>query len=611
VMNTAMPWIRTKQNILSEVYSPVRIGSGRVDLQKAVQNNVLIYNADDPGLVSVSFGVPQMLLDTVAVKNIRVANKGSEPVTYTLTYVSHTDMPGVEFILPEERQIQIAGNHYTNFPLLMEVNGMNIQHIRDETMSSTQETFSRHWMGEEMGHLLLWPEKGRFDANLTDELIQNVSSSAQGIVHFEYDPVSHVLRYELSIDQVDEVSVTSVHLRRGQPGDQGVVAHTLYTSANSQDSLDKLFVGSLVLAAEDERLLLNGGFYVNVNTSKNIDGELRGQLESVVPILNLPIYAAPRAASKMWATDYKLVAGQAATKNFELELAGISLVGENPPIDIVSLVTALELQYSSGNTLPIELDPNLADPAKIFTEFDHADLKYVGIASDFSLSGNGDPSIQDTTLYFGIVTHAERVVPNEVEFSIYIDIDQDGLYEYRLYNSDEANYLARTSISDAFVTVVEDLLSRGKGNEGIKIRQKPLNIFGPDRMETAIYHTDIMILPVEADIIGLDDNNTIFNYYIQTESGDEENSIIDRTPVLRYDAANPGLGFYRGIEGTPLHQDLPESKVAVSFDRLNYTMNRSQGLLLLHHHNLSGQRDQVLNIEHEWPFKTYMPFIMK
>jgi len=202
-------------------------------------------------------------------------------------------------------------------------------------------------------------------------------------------------------------------------------------------------------------------------------------------------------------------------------------------------------------------------------------------------------------------------VPNEVEFSIYTDIDQDGIYEYRLFNSDEANYKNRTRISDAFVTALEQLTESGEGKIGSKSRQKTLNIFGPERMDTAIYHTDMMILPVSASGIGLDDSNTDFNYYIETESGDEENSIIDRTPVLRYDAARPGLSFYRGLERTPLHQDLPENKIFASFNRLNYSVNRSRGLLLLHHHNLSGERDQVLSIEYEWPFNIYMPLITK
>jgi len=377
VMNTAMPWVRTEQSILSQTHSPTRVGSGRINLEKAIQNKVLVYNADDPGLVSVSFGTPQVLQGTTAIKNIRVANKGSEPITYTLTYVSHTDMPGVKFILPDDPLIRVAGNSYTNFPVTMHVDGAKVQRVRDETMAEKQEGISRHWIGEETGHLLFWPDKGRFEASLTDELIQNVSSTAQGVARFEYDPVSHVLRYELIIEQADEIDVTSIQLRRGLPGVQGVAAQTLYTSASSQASLDAPFVGSFSLAEEDERLLLNGGFYVNVNSATNIDGELRGQLESVVPVLNVPIYAAPRVASKMRSSEYKLTPNLAEEESYEIGLEGVSLVGDNPPLDVVSMVTALELQHSSNNTFPLELDPDLADPEKLLTEFDHADLKYV------------------------------------------------------------------------------------------------------------------------------------------------------------------------------------------------------------------------------------------
>jgi len=621
VMNSAMPWIRTENNISSQTYSPTRTGSGRIDLTKAIQNNILVYNADDPGLVSVSFAAPQVLLDTTAIKNVRLANKSDESATYILTYISHTDTPGVEFILPTERTLQIPENGYFNFPLMMEVKSDELKHIQDETMNTMQEGIARHWISEEAGYLLFWPENSRFQTTLTDELVDNVSSEASGQATFEYDPLTKVLNFTLNIDQADEIGVTSVQLRRGLPGTQGVTAHTLYSSISSQVSLDESYSGSVVLDPNDERLLLNGGFYVNVSSFNNIEGELRGQLESVVPVLNLPVYAAPRAASKMTATPYELAPGQTDEAEYELVLEGIDLVGDNPPEDVVSLATAMELQYQSSNTLPIELNEDLVDPDKLFTEFDHADLKYVGVASNFGASNEENRSVQNTTLYFGIVAYAEHTIPNEVKFSIYFDTDYDGVYEYRLYNTDEANYKNRYNVSDTFITALETLPKPAPGQLEVKSRQKKVNIFGPERMDTAIYHTDMMVLPISASELGLDDNNSGFNYYVESESGDEEKSIIDRTPVLYYDAGRPGLTFYQGIEGTPLYQDLNGESITLKFDRMNYADNRSEGLLLLHHHNLSGERDQVIPIEYEHPHeviiigssrpsRTYLPLVV-
>lgn len=66
------------------------------------------------------------------------------------------------------------------------------------------------------------------------------------------------------------------------------------------------------------------------------------------------------------------------------------------------------------------------------------------------------------------------------------------------------------------------------------------------------------------------------------------------SPSLTYDPAKPGVAFSGGISGTPAFFDVPGSAIAVSYRRNNMLANASQGVLLLHHHNLAGAHAEAI-----------------
>jgi hypothetical protein len=83
-------------------YAPNRVGSGRIDAEAAVSNDVLAYNADDKGTVSVSFGPVAVPVDTTnfaATKTIKVTNTGTTEATYDVAYNPITSIPGVDYTL--------------------------------------------------------------------------------------------------------------------------------------------------------------------------------------------------------------------------------------------------------------------------------------------------------------------------------------------------------------------------------------------------------------------------------------------------------------------------------------------------------------------------------
>lgn len=66
-------------------YGIGRAGAGRLDIDGARQADVLVYNASHPGEVSLSFGAPEILDESNALKNVRLVNKSAVTRTYYAT----------------------------------------------------------------------------------------------------------------------------------------------------------------------------------------------------------------------------------------------------------------------------------------------------------------------------------------------------------------------------------------------------------------------------------------------------------------------------------------------------------------------------------------------
>src|SRR6185369_5580053 len=109
-----------------------------------------------------------------------------------------------------------------------------------------------------------------------------------------------------------------------------------------------------------------------------------------------------------------------------------------------------------------------------------------------------------------------------------------------------------------------------------------LNNFAPSGLETVVYNTNVMVIPVTASALGLTTANAKFNYRVTTTSRGFGGT-IDTAPTRTYDAANPGFDVTGGVTGLPLYADLNGGSIPVNYNKANVTANGSQGLLLLHH----------------------------
>lgn len=444
-------------------YSPARIGAGRANLVKSAVSPLIAYVNDNSGLVSVSFGAPEVSAPLTVYKDVRVVNKGTTPATYSLYYQGVVNMPGVTYSVSPS-VIKLGPGGYGTVRVTMTANPDLMEKTMDPAVDPNFGGAPRQWMSEASGYLMIEP---------------------------------------------------------------GVRANLPY----------KLFL-PLVL--------------------RNYTGAVIPLQANTPTTLRLPVYAAPRAVGSTYAIQ-KSLAFTTTTATTSIGLAGTAV----PTFTGYPLVTAFELQ---------EISPNDPETEEIM---DAGDLKYIGVANDYWATG----VVTRTNIYFGIASWGEHSSPTpyDTEYDIYIDTTLDGNADYALYNTFYPN---GNSPSDIFLSRLYNL------NTGAAAYVNYINGFSGS-VDTGIFNSSLMILPVPASALGLTAASPNFTYWIKAYNREllEQSVTSDVSGVHQYTAAKPGLDFSGGYPGMPVWEDLPGKSIPVRFDAAAYKANNSLGVLLLHHHN--------------------------
>lgn len=99
IMNTAGQDLFTGGNHSGDRYAPQRVGTGRIQVDNALDNDVLAYVTDDGGAVSASFGPQAVTEETTLHKTIKVQNTGLSTRSYDVSFDERSSVPGVEYSL--------------------------------------------------------------------------------------------------------------------------------------------------------------------------------------------------------------------------------------------------------------------------------------------------------------------------------------------------------------------------------------------------------------------------------------------------------------------------------------------------------------------------------
>jgi uncharacterized repeat protein (TIGR01451 family) len=114
-----------------------RIGAGRVDPSKSAVGSVIAMNAEEPGLVSVTFE-PEVVGTVTQTKKIRVVNKGTTAQTFDLAFDNVVDSPGVSFSLPGGSSVTVPAGETVELDVQMSANSALMDHTRDASLFPTQ-----------------------------------------------------------------------------------------------------------------------------------------------------------------------------------------------------------------------------------------------------------------------------------------------------------------------------------------------------------------------------------------------------------------------------------------------------------------------------------------
>lgn len=466
-------------------FGPARVGAGRVDPSLAAAAEVIAMNAEDVGVVSVTFN-PQVVGVVTQTKRIRVVNKGLTAQTYDLAIDTVVDSPGVSFSLPGGSSVTVPAGETVELDIQMSANASQMDHTRDAALFATQGVQANY--GDQPRNFLT--EEGAY--------LTFSQNSLQG---------------------------SSVQFR-------------------------------------------------------------------------LPVYMAERPSANMSAAD-TIVTGGAGTGSTTIALSGADLctgtLAAGPtctgtfPTDVVSLVSPFELQVVSG-----------VDPVN---STDYADIKYAGV----SYLPGSPSNINNDLILFGVSSWADWSTPSDVAWTVCVDINEDGVYDRSVINSNPAIFVAGAPFNDNFVRVIQDLTTGGFTILGLG---SFVNLVSPAVVDSALHLNNVMILGATPAQLGMTAGDTTFRYKVVTCPGGNPacarttgaNDHCSPSAAVRFDqAAGPffwnwaaqGLNF----GGNFLDEDLNGNALPVTWNTANMTTNGSAGALLLHHHNGTGRRAEVVLLD--------------
>ena len=310
--------------------------------------------------------------------------------------------------------------------------------------------------------------------------------------------------------------------------------------------------------------------------------------------LRVPVYAAPKPVADITATERIRLSGfSGGDTRTVLDLTGRGVDQGSGDEAYRSVLSVLQLGTESprlpecddGRT--VDCTPN--ETAK------GGDLRYVGATSTAPLVRlQGRP--QDAVLAFGVTTWGDwyNIGSNTIPF-VDMDTTGDGVPDFE-------TYVTKPTGSDVLLAVTTDLGAEGSP----MVDAQPVNgQFGD--VDTNLFDTNVIVLPVTLAALGIDPaaasapityTTGMSGFY--TGPGDMD-GVIDSTDPVLFDALTPGLWAQGGGDPALTYLARPGTALVVNRDEEAATAQRAEDLLVIHHHNASGERAQVVDVDAPLP----------
>ncbi|MFL6106004.1 MAG: S8 family serine peptidase [Marmoricola sp.] len=154
LMNTAGADLFTGTSHTGDKYAPQRVGTGRLQVDRALDNEVLAYVTDDPGSVGVSFGPQPVTSTTVLHKTVKVENTGLSAATFHAYYSARTSVPGATYsVSPSDFTVDPRSSKTVTVTLTLDPSQMT--KTKDPTVQAFQSGLPRQFQADASGLLKL------------------------------------------------------------------------------------------------------------------------------------------------------------------------------------------------------------------------------------------------------------------------------------------------------------------------------------------------------------------------------------------------------------------------------------------------------------------------
>ena len=338
-------------------------------------------------------------------------------------------------------------------------------------------------------------------------------------------------------------------------------------------------------------------------------GLTRAPIRTPAVVAQIPYNLFPQSASAARAAQ-TVVSVPPGSQTFTLPLQNTGarnsgLLPTGYPGAQTPLVSAFALEATSP--------PNEALP----TNLRAADIQYVGVSNSYSVTG----ALNNTDLFFGTASYGAWSTPHEVQIRVYLDVNNDGVDDYVLLNTDYGTAFGQTP-NDVFIHAIYRIQP-----DGTLVGLTTFSFWGtlpapsafPDGVDVAAFNTSVMFQTVNTQSLGLAPGQTQLSYHVETRARDANGfgTVVDRVPAtgsLTYDIASAAvvpINTTGILRQRPLFVDTNGGSVT-GLIGVGTSQPVTQGMLLLHHHNLASAQAEVVEIRRpaslELAPRLYVPF---
>ena len=160
IMNTADHDLYLDPGRSGPLYDNLRMGSGRIDARGAVGTDAVAYVVNDPGAVSVSFGVMNVAKSTTVSKQVRVKDLRTSggARTYAMDLRAINALPGAAYTV-SPRTVSLTPGKSATVRITLAVDPARLIHKADPTISldPLQDGTMRDFIAVASSHLLVTP----------------------------------------------------------------------------------------------------------------------------------------------------------------------------------------------------------------------------------------------------------------------------------------------------------------------------------------------------------------------------------------------------------------------------------------------------------------------